>query len=67
VACGAEQILIKTLVGSALDRCKKELKGKPGENRRRKATELMRLIKRDVSGAAKCDKRESAFKFAIFE
>jgi hypothetical protein len=33
----------------------KKLKGKPGESRRRKATELPRYSQRNVSGAARFD------------
>jgi len=36
----------------------KKLKGKPGENRRRKATELRRYPQRNVSGAARFDRQD---------
>ena len=36
----------------------RKLKGKPGENRRRKATELRRYPQRNVSGAARFDRQE---------
>jgi hypothetical protein len=39
----------------------KKLKGKPGESRRRKATELPRHHGRNVSGAARFDGWDSLF------